>query len=60
MNKLFDLRFVIGSFFSLTGLLLVVYSFTEKGNAPVNQYCGVGFLLFGLIMIWLSFQGKGE
>ncbi|SDE09818.1 hypothetical protein [Niabella drilacis] len=49
MNKLFDLRFVIGLFFLVTGLLLVLY-YIVKGTAldgKVNLYCGILFVVFG-------------
>jgi uncharacterized membrane protein HdeD (DUF308 family) len=52
MNKLFDLRFVIGAFFTITGLMLLVYGFAE--GAPVNKWCGVVFTLFGILMLLLS------
>jgi len=57
LNKLFDLRFVIGSFFSIVGLLLLVYgSFFEHEEAEyVNIACGGFFLIFGIVMIILSF-----
>ena len=56
MNKLFDLRFVIGSFFSIVGLLLLIYSFlTKQLDQSVNKWCGGVFIVFGVIMIILSF-----
>jgi hypothetical protein len=58
MNKLFDLRFVIGSFFSIVGILLLIYGFLVEsgGGSPVNKWCGAIFLVFGLIMIILSMR----
>lgn len=53
-NKLFDLRFVIGSFFTIVGLLLLIYSFMD-GEA-VNRWCGIIFILFGVFMIVISLQ----
>jgi uncharacterized membrane protein len=57
-NKLFDLRFVIGSFFSIVAIILLIYSFsTETENArDVNRWCGLFFLVFGIIMIILSLR----
>lgn len=59
MNKLFDLRFVIGAFFTVVGLLLLVYGFTTADNTSnahaVNKWCGSVFLIFGVLMILLSF-----
>ncbi|MFL5739550.1 MAG: hypothetical protein ACJ75B_04990 [Flavisolibacter sp.] len=58
MNKLFDLRFVIGSFFGIVGILLLIYSFTTADDASnahlVNKWCGGVFVLFGVVMIVLS------
>jgi len=57
MNKLFDLRFVIGSFFTIVGLLLLIYTLvSSEGGQAVNGWSGGIFLVFGLLMIWLSFQ----
>ena len=61
MNKFFDLRFVIGSFFTVVGILLIVYSFLNKNETQdVNRWCGGIFIVFGLIMIILSYQKKKE
>lgn len=60
MNKLLDLRFVIGLFFTIVGLLLLGYSFfsAELTDAArtVNRWCGVVFALFGVFMVVLSFR----
>jgi hypothetical protein len=56
MNKLFDLRFVIGSFFLLVGLLLLIYHFSSSSETDVNLWCGAGFSVFGVVMILLSLQ----
>ena len=57
MNKLFDLRFVIGLFFAVVGLLILIYAFlTKETSQSVNQWCGGLFILFGMVMIFLSFQ----
>jgi putative Mn2+ efflux pump MntP len=60
MNKLFDLRFVIGSFFALVGILLLFYGFltTDVSNNAhaINKWCGAVFVIFGVLMIILSFQ----
>jgi uncharacterized membrane protein HdeD (DUF308 family) len=60
MNRLFDLRFVIGAFFTIAGLLLLLYSFITHSNEPqnVNRWCGGIFLVFGLIMILFSLSSK--
>lgn len=58
MHKLFDLRFVIGAFFTVAGLLLLAYSFivTVAYDASVNRWCGGIFAVFGILMIGLSFK----
>ena len=60
MNKLLDLRFVIGIFFTLIGLLLLLFSFFSAGEVEegqrINRWTGLVFLVFGLLMIALSFQ----
>lgn len=58
MNKLFDLRFVIGSFFSIVGILLLIYGFMNKAleSNAVNRWCGCAFVVFGIVMIILSMQ----
>jgi len=63
MNKLFDLRFVIGAFFTVIGILLLGYSFTAtsaetatsiENTQVVNRWCGIVFMAFGILMIILS------
>jgi cytochrome c biogenesis protein CcdA len=56
MKKLFDLRFVIGVFFTLVGVLLLAYSFLSANTdgQSINRWCGSIFTIFGVIMIILS------
>ena len=58
MNKLFDLSFVIGIFFTVVGLLLLLYGFTagEEAARTINKWCGGAFTLFGVFMILISFK----
>ena len=62
MNKLFDLRFVIGSFFSIVGILLSIYGFfiETENSGSVNKWCGIFFLLFGIVMIILSLRKDAQ
>jgi hypothetical protein len=57
MNKILDLRFVIGAFFTIVGLLLIGYAITSSEGAAqsVNRWCGITFTIFGISMIILSF-----
>jgi uncharacterized membrane protein len=62
MKKLLDLRFVIGMFFTIVGVLLVIYHFAGTVNTAlntsVNIWCGILFMLFGISMIILSYVQK--
>ncbi|ANE49602.1 hypothetical protein [Flavisolibacter tropicus] len=62
-KRLLDLRFVIGLFFTIIGLLLLVYSFfattqLETGES-INRYTGLVLLAFGVFMIILSQRKEG-
>ncbi|HEU0065359.1 MAG TPA: hypothetical protein VFQ58_10015 [Flavisolibacter sp.] len=57
MNKLFDLRFVIGVFFLVIGVLLLIYSFLSKAEVDmqtINRWSGSIFTVFGVIMLIIS------
>jgi hypothetical protein len=60
MNKLFDLRFVIGIFFLVVGLLLFIYSFMSSVSHPVNRWCGIVFIIFSVIMLGFSMKREKE
>ena len=60
MKKLFDLRFVIGLFFSVTGMLLSIYHLFSEELTNINFWCGLIFLVFGISMILLSYFGKAS
>ena len=54
MNRFLDLRFVIGLFFLLTGAILLVYDLLHAASGGINLWCGGLFMLFGLLMTFLS------
>jgi cytochrome c biogenesis protein CcdA len=59
MNKLFDLRFVIGLFFTIIGIVILIYSFittTDTDRQNINQWGSVAFVIFGICMILLSLR----
>jgi hypothetical protein len=58
MNRLFDLRFVIGIFFTAVGLLLLGYGFLNHTHdmQVINRWCGGIFSVFGILMILFSFR----
>ena len=60
-----DLRRPTGFLFSLLGLMLLVYGLARpEVRAPldaavnVNLWCGLIILLFGGILLWLSYRAK--
>ncbi len=63
MEKRFtDLRFVIGLFFSITGILLLIAAFTKvaahKWEENVNLYAGLVVLIFGIGMFLAAVRNK--
>jgi len=60
-NKLNDLRFVIGLFFSVVSLILILSVLLGSSTAgKLNMYTGVGFLIFGVLMMFLRKQHSAE
>jgi len=62
MEKLTDLRFIIGLFFSLCGFILLVSYFTatESNHPELNLYSGAVMLVFGLVMLLFFYKGDKE
>ena len=62
MQKLTDLRFIIGLFFSLCGLILLSCYFvaTESNHRELNLFSGGLMLIFGLVMLLLFYKGDAE
>jgi hypothetical protein len=60
MRKLEDLRFAIGLFFTLVGLLLLVAGWQSEtaDAAMLNSRAGIGILIFGVLALAASFMGK--
>lgn len=63
MEKRFtDLRFVIGLFFSITGILLLIAWFTvplkQVWEKDVNLYAGLAVLIFGIGMFLAAMKNK--
>lgn len=60
MNKFFDLRFVIGLFFLIIGILLLIHSFTNvhEAHQAVNRWCSISFIVFAILMLILSVDRK--
>ena len=63
MSRLTDLRYVIGIFFFLAGLILLITSFLgdggKTGGAQINLYSAIVYLIFGGGM-WFSSRKAAE
>ncbi|OIN56481.1 hypothetical protein [Arsenicibacter rosenii] len=58
--SLFDLRFVIGLFFLIIGLIVIIASFGESkivDGSQINLYAGIVFIVFAGGML-LSFRAS--
>lgn len=59
-----DLRRPTGFLFALLGLILLLYGIFSDARAQldanlnVNLWCGLTLLVFGGIMLWLSYRTK--
>ncbi|UAY54489.1 hypothetical protein [Arachidicoccus terrestris] len=53
-NNSMDLRSVIGWFFMIISILLLIASFTTKNGSEINRITGVTFLIFGGVMYSLA------
>lgn len=55
-----DLRIPIGSFFAITGVLLLIVGGIGPSiqahltTANIDLYCGASMLVFGSVMLWLA------
>jgi hypothetical protein len=54
MKNILDLRFIIGAFFSVIGIVLVIYALAiAHTGCEINVYGGLAYLIFGVLMLWL-------
>lgn len=62
MEKYGDLRFIIGSFFLLSGVVLLVMAFFFASQKPygqqLNLYGGLGIVLFAALLLGLWWRDK--
>ncbi len=55
LKRLNELNFVIGLFFTIVSLILLVDTLLNKeGTGKLNLYTGITFLIFGVFMISLK------
>jgi hypothetical protein len=53
LKKLNDLQFVIGLFFSVVSVILLL-NVLLAGGSGLNLYTGVAFLIFGVAMMFIT------
>lgn len=54
-KKFTELSFIIGTFFLIASLILLIGYFTSSLlRSDINMYAGVAFLIFGLMMMLLT------
>lgn len=62
MNNILDLRFIIGLFFSITGLILIIGSELMQAGVgkseTTNFWSGIVYVAFGALMIVLWLTGR--
>lgn len=55
LKKLNDLQFVIGLFFTIISVILLLnVLFGNNSAGKLNTYTGAGFLVFGLAMMFIK------
>jgi len=60
-KRLNELNFVIGLFFTVVALILLIDNFFAKGSpGNLNLYTGLTFLIFGLFMIAIKTNRNAE
>lgn len=60
-NKLNNLGFIIGVFFTIISLILLVGGLlSAELSRPLNFYTGSVFLIFGLLMVFFNRNKDGK
>lgn len=60
LKRFNELNFVIGLFFTLVSVILLVDTFANKETGKLNLYTGIAFLIFGVFMIALKTDKSSE
>ena len=58
-----DLRFFIGSFFFILGVILIVAGLSHAPSQPtpnLNLFTGAAFVVFAIAMLLLAFRGRNQ
>jgi len=59
-KRLNELNFVIGLFFTIVSLILLIDHFFTQFSGNLNLYTGLVFLIFGLFMIIIKTNKSAE
>jgi len=60
-KKITELSFIIGLFFTIVSLVLLIGYFTSPLlSSNKNIYSGIAFLVFGLFMIFITKEDKRD
>jgi hypothetical protein len=59
-KRLNELNFVIGLFFTIVSLILLIDTLFSKKSGKLNLYTGLVFLVFGLFMIAIKTKRSAE
>jgi hypothetical protein len=59
-KRLNELSFVIGLFFTIVSLILLIDTLFSKKSGKLNLYTGLVFLVFGLFMIAIKTKRSAE
>ncbi len=61
LKRLTELSFIIGLFFTIVSLILLIGYFTSPLlSSDKNMYSGILFLVFGLFMIFMTKENKSD
>lgn len=61
INRLAQLSFIIGFFFTIVAVILLTGYFTSDAlSSPLNMYAAIAFLIFGLVMMLVKGNAQNE
>ena len=60
LKKLNDLQFVIGLFFSVVSVILLLNVLLAGHSSNLNIYTGTVFFVFGVAMMAIKGKGNGQ
>ncbi len=61
LNRLAQLSFIIGLFFTIVSVILLLgYFISDVLSSSLNLYAGITFLVFGLMMMLIKPKATGK